>query len=353
MDIKTTLFTATYLLLWLNKTRHEIEKNPMNKKLTVKILKVFVTAFLIMYIFSKVDIMNLLITIKSAHIYLLIIAFLSNGIGILVRVYKWKIILLVQEINVPFKTLLTFSFTSAFFGIFLPTAYGGDIVRAYDVSKFSNKKFESVASILVDRMSGAVALFFIATVSLLVGHDLIKDIRIVLLTIGVLLLLLSLISIIFNEKGIKIISKIFTFFFNKDIVSNAYNKFHIYRYHKRALIEIFALSLFAQIIAIVYYPLIAYSFGLNIPLVYFLIVIPIILVILMVPISIGGIGVREGAFLFFFTNIGVLPHEAVSIAVVAFGLYLLWSLIGGVVYIMRDPKKANPNRPLDSDPSNN
>ena len=307
----------------------------MNKKEWFKIAKGCISFFLIIYILQKIDIVELLLTIKSANIYLLTIAFLSNGINVMLRTYKWKIILIVQEIYVPFKILLTFSFTSAFFSIFLPTAYGGDIIRAYDVSKFSNKKLESLASIIVDRGSGALALFLIATVALFFGYNLI-DIRIVLLTIGLLSLIIISIIIIFNKKKIKIITKIITFVDHKDILKNMHGAFHIYRYHRRKSIEILALSLLAQVIAILYYPLIAYSFGLDVPIVYFLIVIPIILVILMLPISIGGIGVREGAFLFFFKKVGVLPHEAVSIAIVAFGLYMIWGLIGGVVYAMRD-----------------
>jgi uncharacterized protein (TIRG00374 family) len=313
----------------------------MNKALAVKIAKVCISAFLIIYILQTADRAELIQTIKSADIYLLIIAFSVNGIGMIPRIYKWQIILAVQEIHVPFKTLLTFSFTSGFFNIFLPTAYGGDIIRIYDVSKFSNKKLESITSILVDRGSGALALFLIAAFALLFGYDLIQDIRIVLFTIGILLLILISIIIIFNEKikKINIITKIITFVDRKDVLKNMYDTFHIYRYHKRKSIEILALSLLAQLIAILYYPIIAYSFGLDVPLVYFLIVIPIILVILMLPISISGIGVREGAFIFFFKKVGVLPHEAVSIALVAFGLYLIWSLIGGVVYAMRDQKK--------------
>lgn len=314
----------------------------MNKALAFKIAKICVSFFLIIYVLQKIDVHELLQTIKSADIYLLIIAFSLNGINIILCIDKWKIILEVQEIYVPFKTLLTFSFTSSFFSIFLPTGYGGDIIRIYDVSKYSNKKLESVTSILVDRGSGALALFLIAALALLFGYDLIQDIRIVLFIIGVLLLILIFIIIIFSKKEIKkikIITKIITFVDRKDVLKNMYDTFHIYRYHRRKSIEILALSLLAQVIAILYYPLIAYSLGLDVPLVYFFIFIPIILVILMLPISIGGIGVREGAFIFFFKKVGVLPYEAVSLALVAFGLYLIWSLIGGVVYAMRDQKK--------------
>ena len=314
----------------------------MNKALVLKIAKVCISIFLIIYILQKVDTAELLQTIKSADIYLLIIAFSVNGIGMIPRIYKWQIILEVQDIYVPFKTLLTFSFTSSFFSIFLPTAYGGDIIRIYDVSKYSNKKLESVTSILVDRGSGALALFLIAALVLLFSYDLIQNIRIVLFTIGVLLLMLIIIIIIYHKdeiKKIKIITKIITILDRKDILKNMYDTFHIYRYHKRKSIEILALSFLAQVIAILYYPLIAYSLGLDVPLVYFFIFVPLILVILMLPISIGGIGVREGAFIFFFKKVGVLPYEAISLALVAFGLCLIWSLIGGVVYAMRDQKK--------------
>ena len=270
----------------------------MNKAIALKIAKACISLFLIFYILQGIDVAKLLLTIKSADVYLLIIAFLSNGINIIFRIYKWQIILIVQKIYVPFKILLIFSFTSAFFSIFLPTAYGGDIIRAYDVSKFSNKRLESVTSILVDRGSGALALFLITAFALLFGHNLIQDIRIISFIIGVLLLILIFTIIIFIEN--KIIIKIIT---SNKIIKNIYNTFNIYRYHKRKSIEILILSLLAQVIAILYYPLIAYSFGLDVPLVYFLIVIPIILVILMLPISIGGIGVREGAFIFFFKKL--------------------------------------------------
>ena len=317
-----------------------IPKPTVNARPTVNspIPNLNLLAFLIIYILQKVGIEELIQTIKSANIYLLISAFSIHGINLIPRTYKWKLILAVQKIYVPFKTLLIFSFTSSFFNMFLPTAYGGDVVRAYDVSKYSNKKLESVTSILVDRGSGALALFLIAAFALLFGYALIQDIRLVLFTIGTLSLILVFIIIIYNKeeiKKIKIITKVITILDRKDILKNSYDTFHIYRYHRRESIEILALSFLAQVIAILYYPLIAYSFGLDVPFVYFLVVIPIITVILMLPISIGGIGVREAAFIFFFKNVGVLPYEAVSMSIVAFGLTIIWSLIGGVVYALR------------------
>jgi uncharacterized membrane protein YbhN (UPF0104 family) len=75
----------------------------MNKALAVKIAKVCISAFLIIYILQTADRAELIQTIKSADIYLLIIAFSVNGIGMIPRIYKWQIILAVQEIHVPFK----------------------------------------------------------------------------------------------------------------------------------------------------------------------------------------------------------------------------------------------------------
>jgi uncharacterized membrane protein YbhN (UPF0104 family) len=55
----------------------------------------------------------------------------------------------------------------------------------------------------------------------------------------------------------------------------------------------------------------------------------------MIPISPGGLGVKEGMFVILFNQYGVAPAEALSISLIGTSLYLISVLIGSIVYLTR------------------
>ena len=71
--------------------------------------------------------------------------------------------------------------------------------------------------------------------------------------------------------------------------------------------------------------------GFEVSYFYFLIFIPLIYVIQMVPISISGIGVRENSFVFFFSLVEVEPAKALTLSLVYFSIFIILGMLGGVV----------------------
>ena len=92
------------------------------------------------------------------------------------------------------------------------------------------------------------------------------------------------------------------------------------------------ISLLYQFVGNVSTFFISQSLGFRVPFVYFLIVMPIIWVIMMVPISISGLGVREGAFVLFFTQQGVSTENALLLSLLFFALTVVLALVGGVIF---------------------
>jgi uncharacterized membrane protein YbhN (UPF0104 family) len=80
--------------------------------------------------------------------------------------------------------------------------------------------------------------------------------------------------------------------------------------------------------------LIALALGVHLSIWYFLLFIPIISLVTLVPISFSGLGVREGAYVYLFSQVGVEALSAVSMSLGFYGLRLIGGLIGGVIYAL-------------------
>ena len=90
----------------------------------------------------------------------------------------------------------------------------------------------------------------------------------------------------------------------------------------------------------------AISIGIDVPFIYYCVFLPIIMLILMLPISIGGIGVQEAAYVYFFTPVGMNAEEAVGLSLICYIAVVMWLIIGWITYAKEGvglPQKAlNP-----------
>ena len=103
----------------------------------IAVLKVAASVILIAYLLSRVGLANVVEVIRSAstnYLYLLVALAIYFG-AITLGSFKWQILLKAQGIEVPLGNLLSFTFEGLFFGNFLPTNVGGDLVRGYDLAR--------------------------------------------------------------------------------------------------------------------------------------------------------------------------------------------------------------------------
>ncbi|NQT37216.1 MAG: flippase-like domain-containing protein, partial [Planctomycetes bacterium] len=96
----------------------------------------------------------------------------------------------------------------------------------------------------------------------------------------------------------------------------------------------FLISVVYQTVGIVCTYLVGLSLGLNVPLGYYFVSVPIIWLLTMLPIAINGIGVREGGFVLFFTAAGASTADALLLSFLTFAQLLLIGLFGGVLYLV-------------------
>jgi hypothetical protein len=104
---------------------------------------------------------------------------------------------------------------------------------------------------------------------------------------------------------------------------------------KKTLFWAMMMSLILQLAVVVHYYLISLALDLPIPLVKFLVIVPISTFVMMIPISINAIGLRENVSVFFLTIYGATIPASIAFAWITYGMVVLLGILGGVIYAVR------------------
>jgi hypothetical protein len=312
----------------------------MKKKLSGHLLKISVSAFLLWILVASIGTSELQEALYSTKPSFILLALCINGCATLLGVYRWKILLAVQKIFVPFRTLLSISLVSGFFSAFLPSAFGGDVVRGYDMFKYSNKLAGVLASIMVERFFALVSLAGIGGLSLIIDT---KGLRDNTLLLTAMVTMYSCIFLLFlGLLNTKTLSSLVPAVFNfamlrsfKDALGKFNQSLDIYKVHTRVLLLVIMMSLLLQASGIIYYYVIALSISLQISFFAFVITIPLVWIVTMAPVSAGGMGVKEGMFVLLFSNLGVSPAHALVISLLGTVVFIPFALVGCIIYVTR------------------
>jgi len=229
---------------------------------------------------------------------------------------------------------------SFFFSSFLPSTIGGDTVRAYDAWRVGKSKTGAVAVVLVDRFLGIVALMLFVMATLPAAKKLSANLPFLYpgAVLGTALMLL-IVWIIFFPSPFKSVltARIRSPLPRKlqDLLDTIINAFLAFQGHTYALVRAMTVSLFLQAFTVIHFYMIAKALDFPVSIHMFFLIIPLAIFIMMLPMSINAIGVRESVFVFFFANFGISNTEAIAFAWLVYGIVILNALLGGIVYALR------------------
>lgn len=303
-------------------------------------IKTLISLILIGYVLGKVNVGSIINSIKSANFLLLVAAFTLHFIGLYLSAYRWQLLLKAQGTNISLLTLSNIYLVGFFFNIFLPSSVGGDIVRAYDTGKLSKSHIRSAMVIIIERLTGIIGLLLIATIAFWAGKEEIRQLY--SLKIVILIFVFSMIVFIFLLFYPALIENIvekFRKFIPGKInskIGEILNIVKIYADRKNTLYITLILAFLLQVNVIIHYYLLSLSIGMNISGPFLFLTVPIIMVVLMLPVSINGIGLRENIHIYFFSTLGgASVADAVALAWIYLGMVLIFGIIGGLIYILR------------------
>lgn len=303
---------------------------PKTNKIFLAFLKLAVSAALLYIVIAKTGLKQVLEALTSMSLTAFIGAIFLYIFAQLISALRWK--LLLPE-GIGMKKLFSLYMIGSFFNTFLPGIIGGDAVKGFYLYRATGKGSLALASIFMDRYIGFVVLIAICTVAFPFGYTYLQGSRIEWI------LPFTIVSFMvgsFLFFGLRLGQRI-TFF------SEFYNYFYLYRNQKGVIGKALILSVFIQFSGLLAVYILALGIGEHIPFLAVLVYMPLIILVSTLPISISGLGVREGAFVLFLGLIGVRPEAATAISLSWFIAASIGSLIGLVEYIKYKKERVNVN----------
>jgi uncharacterized protein (TIRG00374 family) len=325
----------------------------MNKNRIKTAIKFIITLMVLYFLIQKVRIQDIYILLKNISFRYVVILLTINVIMVAISCYKWQIFLRASGADIPVRTLMVYYYIGYFFNNLLPSSIGGDVARMYLLGKNMNDHTKSISTVFLERYTGVIALIALAIVAAALNKRIaLQPAIIVPLSIMAVVMVGSL--VFFSYDGIKIrIYKLFDYKFLSS-VKNKFDGFYQSVYYFRKQWNIIGYSMFYSFLfhIMTIINTLASCWALNIfPDFYSLAVtVPIILFVTMIPITIGSIGLWEGAFAYFFVQIGIPAADGIAVALILRAIAIMMGLLGGLFYVFRRQMlKQSPSLETGSD----
>jgi len=295
------------------------------------ILKIGVSVGLLLLLVWKIGWRETWETLRQADARFLLAAWGIYLFSMVLRAYRWQVLLRIQKLEAPLSKLTWLYFVGTFFNTVLPTGFGGDVVRMYELTKHSHQGTESVGTVLADRLSGFVVLFVIACLALPFSYRLIPP-AVGVFIVGITLLTLLGVSMVLNDRVWKWFSRLPLLRWGLGNPRMQQFRTSIAAYRTRDVGGALVASLVFNLSLMVLNYLAALGLGIRISPWYFFIFVPIIAFLLTLPISFSGLGVREGGYILLFGQAGVSSSLAFALSLCVYATAVATGLVGGLLY---------------------
>jgi len=276
----------------------------------------------------------------------------------LIFVARWSLLLKVQSISIGFWPAVRLHFLGLFYNNCLPGAIGGDLPRAWYVTKHTDKKLEAALSVFVDRVIGLIGMlimafgcyWFIPEESLVgavsepplhFSFELnlfrrLAEYKSVFIwigaafAVGIVLLLSNVRGRILLRRGFNVIGR-----HGASILSKMQQSIRIYCHKWPAIAGALVLTFCCQGMTVMAMWVVGREIGIDVPAKYYFIFFPISWLLGAVPISVGGLGIMEGWLKMMFMKVGTMSGKnALALALCQRLIFLIASLPGAAIHLI-------------------
>jgi len=258
-------------------------------------------------------------------------AFVLIVIGVAVSAIRWSAFLDALGAHRTYLYLTRLYWIGLFFNSFLPTGIGGDVFKAIRVRRTHEPMSPAFASVLLDRISGLVGLAAMGCVAAVDRIAVGDRSRAVVAALG-----LS-VAVIIGCALLPLTPKVVRFVPWVGRVGAAHRALDAIRIGIRTPAVAgrgFAWGVVYQATVVAFHFALLEGLHLHVPLAALVCVVVVVTFASLLPITINGLGVREGIFIWTLAHYGISAHESVAMGLLVLGLLLAASAVGGIVYLV-------------------
>ncbi|MFN0317550.1 MAG: lysylphosphatidylglycerol synthase transmembrane domain-containing protein [Burkholderiales bacterium] len=257
--------------------------------------------------------------------------------------WRWRMFLDAKGIGVPLASLFSYYMSGMFLNNFLPGAVGGDAARSYFLYRHCGQGHYALGSVFLERFAGLLGLGLIS-IGALAAYPPGTGQPLILGAVGGSAVLLMGIALALwwppLANGIQRLLGRFLPWGTGNRLREFHDTLASYRQHPGTLVRAVLLSVAIQGLYALFYGLVALGLDISIDLRYFLLFLPPVTLLMLLPLSFGGLGIREAAFVVLFAQVGVGAPDVMAVSLTVHGLGILLSLAGGVLLVRS--RKSTP-----------
>ena len=332
----------------------------MNRKRLLDLAKVIVSLILIILLLREIGLQETLEKLLQVHPGYLLTALVVALLGVVVRAYRWQVLLSALRIEVPLGQLTALYFIGFLFTNVLPTGFGGDPIRMYELSRYTHRTAESAGTVLADRFFGLIVLQAMAVVALAFAYQLVEPWMIVF-TVLLFVGSLATVWLLLNRRLWQSLGErlkplaplgqkqgpvpstssghgLSSALSKAEGIVEGLKRFYesLHGYNMPAVGKTLGVSLVFNILLITMNYLLGLSLGDRVLIWYYFLFVPITSIVTILPVSFAGLGVREGAYVFLFTQAGMPRETALSLSLLVYVISIFApGLIGGIIYVLK------------------
>lgn len=296
-----------------------------------------ITAAILIYLATQIDMAEAASATAAISLPHLALVLVLVGVDRAVMILRWLLLLRAAGNPIPTRSAARLFLVSSFVGSFLPAGLGGDAARAYGLARENTASSDAIASVAVDRLLGILSLVLMGVVGLLTwtpeGADGWR------LGVAIGLLGAACLGVFWAGAWLRwlIPAHRHEGFLTRRLLrlTDAVGR---YRNHRSVLVHVFGWSIVVQLLRITQAYILGLGLGMTVPFSYFLMFMPLGLLMLLLPISISGFGLPQGAIVWLLRPMGVA--DSVSFALST--LIVLTGLAGNVPGLFLWLRARNP-----------
>jgi glycosyltransferase 2 family protein len=296
-----------------------------------------VTSAAVGYILSQVDLGKTKDIIASASVPWLLLSALLTLVTVPPMGWRWQQLLAVRGVHEPVAWLTRTYFVSYAVGQVLPTSVGGDASRIFETSRRHPGQITPVTgSVLLERALGGAVTLLLAGIGLLlaigrypIGAYLWIELVFVVGTIAVAFVFFSRRA----RRRLVFLGPIARRFRVEKPAGAVYHGLHGYRDHPGTLLVVAVVTAAAQLTRVVAIYASGRAVGIDLSLLPYVVLGPLLFLVMLVPFTVNGIGVREAFFVSFLGKLGIDHDHAFACGFLFFVMTVLLALPGVAIVL--------------------
>ncbi|MEX1009051.1 MAG: lysylphosphatidylglycerol synthase transmembrane domain-containing protein [Acidimicrobiia bacterium] len=309
-------------------------ENPKRRSAAWKLgLRILVSAGLLVFLITKIP--SDTVEPKNTHagtLTFLAAALALTFAGFILSAWRWQRVLAVFDAHVPLRTLLGYYLAGQFVGNVLPSTIGGDVLRVSRAAKSTGSSDVAFASVAIERLTGFVALPLLTMIGLMIKPSLL-DVPHAWISLVISLATVAALLVILVVAGHPHLAGRFAKHQNwmRFVGAVHIGVDRMRREPGRATsVLIAAVAYQASVVAAVWCAV--HALGVSVPDASVLAFVPAVAMAQVLPISLSGLGIREGLLVLLLHPLGVPTGKAIGVGLLWYGMTLVVSLLGAPLF---------------------